>query len=192
TGTFGFSGDGGPATSAQLGGARGVAVDADGNLFIADFNNNRIRKVTAAGLITTVAGIGSAFPFSGGFSGDGGPAAAAQLNLPLGVAVDGGNLLSADSSNQRVRKINLAGVITTVAGNGASTGFSGDLGLATAAELNGPWDAVGDAEGDLFIAATSTHRIRKVTADGIITTVAGSNASAFSGDGGLATAARLS
>jgi len=191
-GTFGFSGDGGPATSAQLGGARGVAVDADGNLFIADFNNNRIRKVTAAGLITTVAGTGSAFPFSGGFSGDGGPAAAAQLNLPQGVAVDGGNLLIADSSNQRIRKINLARVITTVAGNGALTGFSGDFGLATAAELNGPWDVVADAEGDLFIADEFNHRIRKVTADGIITTVAGNGAFGFSGDGGLATAARLS
>ena len=192
TGTSGFSGDGGPATSAQLGGAPGVAVDADGNLFIADFNNNRIRKVTAAGLITTVAGTGSAFPFSGGFSGDGGPAAAARLNLPQGVAVDGGNLLIADSSNQRIRKINLARVITTVAGNGALTGFSGDFGSATAAELNGPWDVVADAEGDLFIADEFNHRIRKVTADGIITTVAGNGAFGFSGDGGLATAARLS
>src|SRR5262249_62043528 len=128
-------------------------------------------------------GIGSAFAFRGGFSGDGGPAVAAQLNLPEGVAVDGGNLLIADSSNQRIRRINLAGVITTVAGSGALSGFSGDFGPATAAELNGPWDVVADAEGDLFIADMSNHRIRKVTPDGTIATAAGSGTSGFSGDG---------
>src|SRR5262245_25177990 len=190
-GTFGFSGDGGPATSAQLGSAGAVVVDGAGNLFIADFNNNRIRKVTAAGVITTVAGTGRSFPFSGGFSGDGGAASAAQLNLPLGLAVDGDNLLIADSSNQRVRKVNLGGVITTVAGNGAFTGFSGDFGPATAAELRSPAGVAVDSDGNLFLADTFNNRIRKVNPAGVITTVAGHGEFSFSGDGGPATAAQL-
>src|SRR5262245_42591634 len=190
-GTFGFSGDGGPAAAAPLGSPVGVAVDGAGNLFIADFNNNRIRKVTAAGVITTVAGTGRAFPFSGGFSGDGGPATAAQLNLPQGIAVDGGNLLIADSFNQRVRKVNLGGVITTVAGDGAFTGLSGDFGPATAAELRSPAGVAVDSDGNLFLADTFNNRIRKVNPAGVITTVAGHGEFSFSGDGGPATAAQL-
>src|SRR5439155_130227 len=125
-GSVGFSGDGGPATSAQRRDPARVAVDSAGNLFIADSANRRIRKVTPAGTITTVAGNGSV-----GFSGDGGPATSAQFGDAVGVAVDGaGNLFIADSANQRIRKVAPAGTITTVAGNG-TVGFSGDGGPAT-------------------------------------------------------------
>jgi sugar lactone lactonase YvrE len=131
SGSAGYSGDGGPATSAQLYDPSGVAVDASGNLFIADSGNSSIRKVTPAGIISTVAGTGI-----GGFSGDGGPATAAQLWLPTGVSVDAaGNLFIADSVNNRIRKVTPAGIISTVAGTGIG-GFSGDGGQATAAELS--------------------------------------------------------
>jgi sugar lactone lactonase YvrE len=192
-GASGFSGDGGLATAAQLNYPRGVAVDAAGNLFIADTGNNRIREVTPAGFIGTVAGNGTS-----GFSGDDGPATAAQLYGPYGVAVDAaGNLFIADTLNVRIRKVTPAGVISTVAGNGSS-GFSGDGGPATAAQLAGP-DQRGyassgvavDAAGNLFIADTYNNRIRKVTAAGIISTVAGNGSAGFSGDGGPATAAQL-
>jgi hypothetical protein len=160
-------GDGGPATSASLS-PLGVAVDAAGNLFIAD---RGIRKVAAAtGIITTVAGTGSS-----GFSGDGGPATSASL-APYSVAVDAaGNLFIADTNNQRVRKVAAAtGIITTVAGTGAF-GFSGDGGPATSASLRNPEGVAVDAAGNLFIADSLNHRVRKVaTATGIITTVAGS------------------
>jgi streptogramin lyase len=139
-GTAGFSGDGGPAASAQLNAPRGVAVDASGNLYIADALNNRIRKVSSDGIITTVAGNGS---FS--YSGDGGPAVNAQLSGPRGLAVAGaGNLFIADSANNRVRKVSSTGVITTAAGNGSSPPDSftptvvGDGGPAISAELSHP------------------------------------------------------
>ena len=114
TGESGFSGDGGPATAARLNYPIGVAVDGAGNLFIADLNNHRIRKVDSAGVITTVAGTGRY-----GFSGDGGAGTEARLQSPYGVAVDGaGNLFIADAGNERIRKVDSAGVITTVAGTG--------------------------------------------------------------------------
>ena len=147
----GYSGDGGPATAAELNSPTGVAVDAAGDLFIADSGNNRIREVNlATGMITTVAGNGT-----GGYSGDGGPATAAELDYPEGVAVDAaGDLFIADSDNNRVREVNLStGMITTVAGNGTD-GYSGDNGPATAAELNYPEGIAVDAAGDLFIADT--------------------------------------
>ena len=144
-GTAGFSGDNGPATSAQLNHPLGVAVDSAGNLYIADYWNNRIRKVSN-GVITTVAGNGNA-----GFSGDNGPATSAQLNYPTGVAVDSaGNLYIADSHNNRIRKVS-NGMITTVAGNGTS-GFSGDNGPATSAQLYAPEGVAVDAAGNLYIA----------------------------------------
>ena len=122
TGVFGFGGDGGPAVDARLFSPQGVAVDGAGNLFIADSGNHRIRKVDAAGTITTIAGSGET-RFSGGFSGDGGPADEAQLSDPFGVAVDGaGNLYIADSGNHRIRKVDAAGTIITIAGSG-ETGF---------------------------------------------------------------------
>jgi len=186
-GTAGFSGDNGPATSARLNGPAGVAVDAAGNLYIADSGNNRIRKV-ATGVITTVAGNGTET-----FSGDNGPAISAQLN-PADVAVDtGGNLYIADTFNNRIRKVS-NGVITTVAGNGAQ-GFSGDNGPATDAQLYDPKGVVVDFAGDLYIADFSSNRIRKVS-NGAITTVAGSgladpSGAGFSGDNGPATSAQL-
>ena len=194
-GDFGFTGDGGAATSASLNFPRGVAVDADGNLYIADTYSNRIRKVTPGGTITTVAGSGSADPGAGGFSGDGGPATSALLDVPTGVAVDGtGNLYIADGSN-RVRKISSGGIIDTVAGTGIED-FSGDEGPAISATLNQAFGVAVDESGNLYIADTVNNRIRKVTPDGTINTVAGSggtgrSAGALSGDEGPATSARL-
>lgn len=178
-GTLGFSGDNGPATQAQIGGAFGVAVDSAGNFYIADTNNQRIRKVDTTGTITTVAGNGTA-----GFAGDNGPAVNAQFHTPISVAVDSAsNLFVADQLNNRVRKIDTSGTITTVAGTG-TPGFSGDNGPATAANLDGP-DAVAlDRSGNLFM--TVRGRIRKVDLSGTITTVAGNGASGFSGDSGPA------
>ena len=145
-----------------------MAVDGSGNLYIADRSNHRIRKVDASGTITTIAGSGTA-----GFAGDGGPATAAQLNTPYDVAVDGsGNLYIADSQNHRIRKVDASGVITTVAGSGTQ-GFAGDSGPATAAQLSSPGDVAVDGSGNLYIADSQNHRIRKVDTSGTITTVAG-------------------
>ena len=184
-GTFGFSGDGGPATDAQLGGVMGLAIDSSGNLFIADPVNNRIREVFPSGIITTIAGNGSA-----GFSGDGGPATKAQLWLPYGVAVDSnGNLFISDHANRRVRKVAANGLITTVVGNG-SVGFSGDGGPATSAQLTGTFSVAADNGGNLFVEDHSSRRIRKVSPDGIITTFAGGGAAGL-GDDGPATSAQV-
>ena len=186
TGTWGFRGDGGPATSAQLNYPCGVAVDPAGNLFIADLDTNRIRRVDLAGTITTVAGTGWR-----GFSGDNGLATSAQLNDPVGVAVDAaGNLFIAETGNQRIRKVDTAGIITTIAGTGAA-GFSGDGGPATSAQLSTPSGVAVDRTGNLFIADAWNNRIRTVDTTGTITTVAGTDSSGFSGDGGPATSAQL-
>ncbi len=185
-GLRGFSGDGGLGTSASLNGPNGVAVDGAGNLFIADFNNNRIRQVDGLGIITTVVGNGV-----GDFSGDGGPPTSASLMLPRGVAVtSSGNLYIGDTRNHRVRLVQGAGNISTVAGNGVR-GFSGDDGPATSASLNDPTGVDVDFLGNLFIADTGTHRIRRVDSAGNITTVAGNGIADFSGDGGPATSASL-
>jgi prepilin-type N-terminal cleavage/methylation domain-containing protein len=188
-GTGGYSGDGGPATSANLFYPYGVAVDSSGNLYIADYYNNRIRMVTAStGIITTVAGNGTE-----GYSGDGGPATSAELNNPTKSAVDSsGNLYIADYGNQRVRMVTAStGIITTVAGNGTA-GYSGDGGAATSAELWGPYGVAVDSSGNLYIVEIWNFRIRKVTAStGIITTVAGNGTSGYSGDNGAATSAEL-
>jgi trimeric autotransporter adhesin len=185
-GTAGFSGDGGQATSAQLNQPWGVAVDSSGNLFVADLMNNRVRKVTPDGTISTVAGIGNP-----GFSGDGGQATSAQLNLPAGLAVDRvGNLYIADSGNHRIRRVTPGGIISTVAGTGMA-GFSGDGGDATLAEISRPTGVAVDGSGDLFIADHDNNRIRWITLDGVIYTVAGTGSAGFSGDGGPATSAQL-
>jgi sugar lactone lactonase YvrE len=183
TGARGFSGDGGPATSAQLESPGGLAVDRKGNVYIAD--GSRVRKVDPGGTITTFAGTGR-----WGFSGDGGPATSAQLKSPKGVAVDGkGNVYIADSNNLRVRKVDPGGTITTFAGTG-SRGFSGDGGPATSAQLNYPWGLAVDGKGNVYIADGSS-RVRKVSVGGTITTFAGTGIRGSSGDGGLATSAQL-
>ncbi len=169
-----------------------MAVDASGNLFIADSDNSRIRKVGTNGIITTVAGNGIA-----GFFGDGGLATNAELSYPFGVAVDAsGNLFIADFNNSRIRKVSTNGIITTVAGNGGG-GYTGDRGLATNATLNYPNGVAVDTIGNVFIADTSNNVIRVVGTNGIINTVAGNGYGAgagfggYSGDGGPATNAEL-
>jgi trimeric autotransporter adhesin len=186
-GVLGYSGDGGPAIAAQLWSPEGVAVDGASSLYIADFGSNRVREVSPAGIITTVAGNGT---YS--YSGDGGPATSAQLYSPGGVAVDGaGNLYIADTSNNRIRRVSPAGIITTVAGNG-TTGFSGDGGPATSAQLNEPAGLAVDGAGNLYIADTDNFRIRKVSTAGIITTIAGNGKPGYTGDGGPAASTGLS
>ncbi|MEW6735800.1 MAG: IPT/TIG domain-containing protein [Acidobacteriota bacterium] len=182
-----FSGDGGPATSAGIDPA-GIVLDPNGNLFIADFVNNRIRRVDAhTGIITTVVGNGET-----GSGGDGGAAINASLNQPFLVALDsGGNLFCVDSSSNRVRRVDArTGIITTVAGNGRAA-FSGDGGLAIDAGLS-PGSIAIDSVGNLFIADNDNNRIRRIdAATGIINTIAGDGTAALSGDGGQARQARL-
>lgn len=189
TGELGSIGDGGLATRARLWFAAGVAVDAAGNIVIADSFNNRVRRVDAAsGKIETVAGTGQQ-----GFSGDGDLATEAQLNSPSGVAIDDkGNIIIADSFNNRIRIVDArTGIISTVAGTGEQ-GFSGDDGLAVRAQLSGPTGLAMGADGTLFIADSGNHRIRKLDrAQQIIVTVAGSGIAGEAGDGGLAVQAEL-
>jgi len=186
TSRAGYSGDGGQAVNAQLSAPVGLAVDAAGDVFIADAGNNRIREIAVGGIITTVAGNGVP-----GFAGDGGPAVSAELSGVAGVAVDAaGNLFIADSGNNRIRKVTPAGIITTVAGNGKSTA-SGDGGPATSAQLSAMSIAI-DASDDLFIGDSLNYRVREVSASGTITTVAGAGTPGHSGDGGPAVGAQLS
>jgi sugar lactone lactonase YvrE len=185
TSTPGYSGDGGPAINAELYLAAALACDSAGNLFIAELINNRIRKIDGNGIITTVAGTGIA-----GFGGDNVYATIAELNQPDGVTVDAaGNIYISDASNYRIRKVGTNGVISTIAGTG-SHGFSGDNGPATAAQLYLPAGLAIDAAGNLYLADSDNNRIRKISTNGIISTVAGSSLGYF-GDGGAATNARL-
>jgi len=189
TGRAGYSGDGGPAINAELGGRQpilglGIAVDDEGTIYIADGGNDRVRKV-ANGIITTVAGDGRT-----GYSGDGGPAINAELS-PSGIALDKrGNLYIADMPHHVVRKVSTAGIITTVAGNGRQ-GNLGDGGPAVEAQLNSPISVAFDANGTLYIADQASSVIRRVAADGVITTVAGNGTQGYSGDGRRATMASL-
>lgn len=236
----GFSGDGGPATSAQLSNPSGVAVDSAGNVYIADAANSRVRIVNTSGVISTFAGNGSATytgdgslatvagligptsvavdsadnvyiadppagvirkvsngvisTFAGtgtnSFSGDGGPASAATMDFPSGVAVDtSGNVYIADTLNQRIRKVS-GGIITTIAGI-SNLGYNGDNQSATAASLFAPQGVAVDTAGNVYIADTQNNRVRKVTPAGIITTVAGNGTAGYGGDGGPATAAEI-
>ncbi len=170
-GTAGYSADDVAATTSELNLPVFVATDAAGNFYIADQNNNRIRKVNVTGVITTVAGTGTA-----GFFGDGGPAVMAQLNSPTGVFVDrGGNILIADVGNYRIRKVDTSGVITTVAGSGIR-GSGGDGGPATSAQFYNAVRCVSDASNNLYIADQSNHRVREVDGTGTITTIAGTGA----------------
>ena len=184
------AGDGGLATRATLNNPSGIAIDASGDIFIADTLENRIREVNGTtGVITTVAGNGT-----GGSSGDGGPATAAQLAAPAGIALDksGQHLFIADSTNNVVREVNLTtGLISTLAGNGTS-GYTGNGGPATAAELNKPRGVALDSMGNIYIADSANQVIREVSAaTGVITTVAGNGTPGYAGDGGPATSAAL-
>jgi sugar lactone lactonase YvrE len=182
TGVEGDSGDSGPATSAQLDNPFGVAVDADGSVYIADTDNARIREVDANGTITTVAGNGT-----GGFSGDGGPATSAQLGHPEAVAVDSaGNLYISDSSNRRIRKVDTSGVITTIAGGGGPA----EEGPATSVDLGNTVGIAVEADGTVYISRLGAH-ISKLDTSGFVTTVAGTGEFGFSGDGGPAEDAKL-
>jgi sugar lactone lactonase YvrE len=185
SGVSGFSGDGAAALAAELNGPNGVAVDSAGDVYIADTNNRRIRKVDTSGNITTVAGNGST-----AYSGDGGPAIAAAIGIPYGLAVDSNaNVYFSDVDNEVVRMVAPSGIITTVAGNG-SYGYSGDGQPATSAKLNGPYGIAVDSSGNLYIADRSNFRIRMVSTSGIISTVAGSGC-CYGGDNGAATEALL-
>jgi RHS repeat-associated protein len=182
----GYQGDGCPATEVYLVYPRGIAIDKDANIYIAEQGNHVIRKVDTSGIIETIVGTGIR-----GYSGDLGPAVDAQLNHPTGLAVDaGGSFFIADTSNNRIRKVDTTGIITTVAGNGSS-GYSGDLGPAVDAQLNHPTGLAVDAGGNLYFADTENNVIRKVDIDGIICTVAGIGDRGYNGDGISATAAQL-
>lgn len=186
TGDHGFFGDNGPARNAALSFPRGLTADAAGNLYFSDGFNHRIRKITPAGIITTIAGNG--IP---GFAGDNGPGTGAAIILPEGVAADAaGNVYCAVPLGQRIRRISPTGIITTFAGNGKK-GFAGDGGPASQASLSSPFGVAADSSGNVYIADTNNHRIRKVTPDGRITTVAGTGKPGFSGDGDRALLADL-
>ena len=187
SGSYGYSGDGGPATSAQLEYTWYCAKDHAGNVYFTDNANHRIRKVSVAGTISTVAGTG--LP---GYTGDGGPATLAKIKSPSGIAIDNtGDIYFADDGNHCIRKIDTSGIITTIAGTGAA-GYGGDGGPSTSALLNTPYGISLDAAGNMYIADAGNNRVRKIDTAGMITTIAGDGTSGFSGDSGLATAAELS
>ncbi|PZF70923.1 NHL domain-containing protein [Taibaiella soli] len=186
-GTSGSAGDNGPATSANLNALGGLATDAAGNVYIADRSNHKIRKVNAAGTITTIAGNGSA-----AMAGDNGAATSASLNYPAAVALDAaGNLYIADASNNRVRKVDASGIITTFAGTG-STAYNGDTLAPTATNLYNPAGLAIDAAGNVYISESSNNRVRKITPAGVVSTVAGIGTAGYFGDGGPAISAKVS
>ncbi len=185
--TAGSGGDGGPATAAQLNLPADVSTKADGTIFIADSANNKVRKISPAGVISTYAGTGTA-----GNSGDNGAATAARLNNPSGLDLaPSGDLYIADSKSNRIRKVNTSGLITRFAGEGG-TGSSGDGGSAVSAKMNNPVDVAVAPDGSVYIADYGNHKIRKVSTGGIMTTVAGTGTAGYSGDGGQGTSAQLS
>ena len=190
----GYSGDGGPATLAQLNLPVGLALGFGRDLYVADSGNHRVRRISSDGIISTVAGTGEL-----GYAGDAGPATSSPVGWPTGLAFDHkGNLYIADASNDRVRKVDLNGTITTMAGTGIR-GYSGDGTRASSAQLNlapGPPQGAGqglgvDAEGNVYIADTANHRVRRVSVAGLITTVAGTGYAGYTGDGGSASSAEI-
>jgi len=184
----GFFGDGGPAVSANLNSPRGIAVDAAGNIAIADTGNQRVRWVNTAGTISTIAGNGTA-----GNTGNGTPATTFELNLPRGVAIDGsGNVFIADTANNRVQKISSTTMTTYAGAAGGAPGSSGDAGPAASALLNGPRALAFDGSGNLFISDSNNNKVRRVTPGGaLISTYAGNGTAGLSGDLGLSPAAEL-
>jgi len=186
-----YGGDGGPAASASFYNPVRVVVDPSGNVLVADQSNHRIRRISAAGIITTLAGNGAGTPAAGGFSGDGGPATGASLNNPTALTVDGsGVVYFSDQFNHRIRKVATDGTITTIAGTG-NAAFTGDGGAAIAASLNFPGGITVDGAGNLYFNDDLNYRTRRIAANGTISTVAGSGAQGFAGDGGPATSASL-
>jgi len=187
-GIGGYSGDGGPATSALLYYPMGLAIDANNNLYIADSGNNVVRFITASGTISTIAGTGTA-----GNGASGGLATATSLNGPSGVAISNGMLYIADTNNNLIRKVDLStGILTTFAGTGAAA-LSGDGGAAISAAFDKPQGIYIDSSGNMFVCDTSNHSVRKIAAStSIVTTVAGNGTYGSGGDGGLATGAVLS
>ena len=187
-----YSGDGGLATAASVNRPIFCFKDAAGDLLISDYNNSRIRKVTPAGIISTVCGTGTP-----GFSGDGGPAIAAEIQNPTGLKIDGaGNIYFCDFNNQCIRKINTAGIISTIAGTPGVSGYSGDGGPATAAKIWFPGDLALDVAGNVYVTDEWNNRIRKINTAGIISTIAGAGAlgyllGGYSGDGGAAVTADI-
>ena len=187
TGTAGYSGDGGAATSAQLAGPQWVCVDSSEQLYIADTGNNCIRKIALDGTISTVAGTGTA-----GYSGDGGAATSAKINNPTGLCVDSsGKIYISDFYNNLIRMFTVGGTISTVAGTGVA-GYSGDGGAATSAQIRGAYGISVDSSGGLYISDTGNNCIRMFTVGGTISTVAGTGTAGYSGDGGAATSAKIS
>ena len=190
-GNKGYGGDGGPAVNASFYNAVRVAIDPSGNVLVADQSDHRVRRITPAGIITTFAGNGVGTPSTGAFSGDGGPAVDASLNNPTAIAVDGkGVVYISDQFNQRIRKVDLNGTITTIAGNG-NAGYAGDGGPASAATLNYPGGITVDSSGNLYFSDDLNYRTRMISASGAMSTVAGNGTQGFSGDSGSATAAEL-
>ena len=186
-GTAGYSGDGGQATNAELNIPEKIILDAAGNMYIADDQNNRIRKINTAGIITTIAGNGT-----GGYSGDGGQATAAEIKETSCICLDMlGNLYIADDANSRIRLINTTGIISTVVGNGTCCTNLGDGGQATAAECDGPDNVVFDTAGNLYISDYGNSRVRMINTVGIINTIAGNGIAGYSGDGGQAINAEI-
>lgn len=186
-GIDGYSGDGGYATFAEISWSRGLTIDNSGNIYIIDSGNNCIRKINSLGIISTFAGNG--WPF--GYTGDGGLATLAKFNEPAGIAVDGsGNIYISDSNNNCIRKVDTSGIISTIAGTGVS-GYAGDGGNALMAQFSFPKGLAFDLIGNLYVADTYNHRIRKINSSGIITTIAGNGISNYSGDWGLAISAEL-
>lgn len=188
SGLAGFGGDGGPAIMARLTSPGGCALDRKGNIYIADSYNHVVRKVDRSGIISTVAGHGTI----GGYGGDGAAGTSAYLNFPEMVAVDkAGNVFITDANNNRVRKLDTNGIITTIAGNGVGS-YTGDGGPAVSATLNYPMGIVVDTvTGALYISDANNNVVRKIDTNGIITTIAGTGVAGYSGNGGLATAAKL-
>lgn len=192
TGANGFTGNGGKAILAELQEPGALALDKEGNLYIADCGNNCIRKITPSGIISVFAGTGYGFGTGlGGYSGDGGKATAAMLNQPAGLAFDdAGNLYISDCFNHCIRKVNKQGIITTVAGTG-EVGYSGDGKMAVKAQLKYPSGIAIDAKGNLYIADNGNYRVRMVAANGDINTVAGNGVQGNTGDGSAAISATI-